>query len=215
MEAVSIGDFLITGTSSLEDDEEEEEEDESPRVEDDTVPLAPSEDVTTDASLSIITIVVILVVVCIIIGCSIAIGLLCLSRKDSGRAERGGEYEIHPAPLDESIRSEQSMRRESKNAEKIINRMKVMPYMHSLNPFGEKDCCFCLEEFQDGISIRIVPECRHIFHAECLEEAIRFKRRDIQCPMCRVPLKPNGKKLTDEAAFMPTVQASSECQRNR
>lgn len=56
-------------------------------------------------------------------------------------------------------------------------------------------CCICYEEFREGDLLRVLPECHHEFHVECLDQwaytfASRAKRkRDPSCPLCKTPLK--------------------------
>jgi len=55
---------------------------------------------------------------------------------------------------------------------------------------GSKDtsalvCSICLESFAPGEAVAWSPECRHVFHQECLHEWIKKRR---QCPYCRTPM---------------------------
>ncbi|MED6200858.1 hypothetical protein PIB30_089384, partial [Stylosanthes scabra] len=31
------------------------------------------------------------------------------------------------------------------------------------------DCAICMENFQDGQSCQIFPECKHMFHSDCMD----------------------------------------------
>jgi len=46
---------------------------------------------------------------------------------------------------------------------------------------SDKECSICLEDYKSNNKI-IKLECAHIFHMNCLIEAIKFKN---SCPMCR------------------------------
>jgi len=47
-------------------------------------------------------------------------------------------------------------------------------------------CTVCLEEFQDGEEILVLP-CRHIFHDPCV---MQWLEKEGACPFCKTPLLP-------------------------
>ena len=55
-----------------------------------------------------------------------------------------------------------------------------------VDEFGTADCVICMEEFTNGVSIRKVPSCRHIFHSECIMKWLSGPNQQEQqrCPMC-------------------------------
>jgi len=48
------------------------------------------------------------------------------------------------------------------------------------------ECAICLTEFADGDAVRVMPACRHGFHARCIERWLAGGRRS-SCPTCRAP----------------------------
>ena len=44
------------------------------------------------------------------------------------------------------------------------------------------DCAVCLENFKMGEKCRLLPLCRHSFHAECIDS---WLLRNPICPICR------------------------------
>nr|CAB3446978.1 unnamed protein product [Digitaria exilis] len=44
------------------------------------------------------------------------------------------------------------------------------------------DCTVCLGEFHDGELLRILPNCAHAFHAQCIDT---WLRAHVTCPLCR------------------------------
>ncbi|KAJ7525870.1 hypothetical protein O6H91_17G071800 [Diphasiastrum complanatum] len=48
-----------------------------------------------------------------------------------------------------------------------------------------KECMICLSDFNDGEMIRILPNCSHIFHAQCID---LWFFSQISCPVCRKSL---------------------------
>ncbi|KAK1312316.1 RING-H2 finger protein ATL74 [Acorus calamus] len=44
------------------------------------------------------------------------------------------------------------------------------------------ECPICLGEFHEGERLRVLPECNHGFHVECIDEWLAGRS---SCPMCR------------------------------
>ncbi|KAJ9671650.1 hypothetical protein PVL29_025383 [Vitis rotundifolia] len=51
-------------------------------------------------------------------------------------------------------------------------------------------CPICLEDFEEGESCQVIPECNHIFHWPCIEEWLMENQT---CPVCRRLLLPRKK----------------------
>ncbi|KAB5569334.1 hypothetical protein DKX38_003127 [Salix brachista] len=43
-------------------------------------------------------------------------------------------------------------------------------------------CAICLSEYNTKETLRIIPECKHCFHADCVDEWLRMNET---CPVCR------------------------------
>ncbi|KAJ7292288.1 hypothetical protein O6H91_Y288000 [Diphasiastrum complanatum] len=43
-------------------------------------------------------------------------------------------------------------------------------------------CSICLGDYKDEEILRMLPECRHVFHAHCIDAWLRLHA---SCPMCR------------------------------
>ncbi|KAL9416944.1 hypothetical protein AB3S75_040017 [Citrus x aurantiifolia] len=43
-------------------------------------------------------------------------------------------------------------------------------------------CPICLSKYLSQETIRCIPECKHCFHAECIDEWLRLNDK---CPVCR------------------------------
>ncbi|KAK7281126.1 hypothetical protein RIF29_08842 [Crotalaria pallida] len=50
----------------------------------------------------------------------------------------------------------------------------------------ESECCICLGEFRDGEKVKVLPNCEHCFHCECVDEWLTYHS---SCPLCRSSLK--------------------------
>ncbi|KAI8810497.1 hypothetical protein BJ742DRAFT_800589 [Cladochytrium replicatum] len=48
-------------------------------------------------------------------------------------------------------------------------------------------CSICLERFDDGDAVRILPSCEHVFHKECVD--VWLAEQSCACPLCRVDLR--------------------------
>jgi hypothetical protein len=49
-------------------------------------------------------------------------------------------------------------------------------------------CSICLGDYRDGDLLRLLPECRHSFHAPCIDAWLRLHA---SCPMCRTSPLPS------------------------
>ncbi|CAM8967328.1 unnamed protein product [Rhodiola kirilowii] len=49
-----------------------------------------------------------------------------------------------------------------------------------------KECCICLSEFEDMERIKVLPDCQHTYHSDCLDSWLGTQS---SCPLCRVCLK--------------------------
>ncbi|KAH0453248.1 hypothetical protein IEQ34_017572 [Dendrobium chrysotoxum] len=47
---------------------------------------------------------------------------------------------------------------------------------------GALECAICLNEFEDDETIRLLPECDHVFHQECVDA---WLGTHVTCPVCR------------------------------
>lgn len=52
---------------------------------------------------------------------------------------------------------------------------------------GALECAICLSEFQEDDSLRLIPECCHVFHKECID---LWLGAHTSCPVCRRGLEP-------------------------
>ncbi|KAI5071826.1 hypothetical protein GOP47_0014077 [Adiantum capillus-veneris] len=53
---------------------------------------------------------------------------------------------------------------------------------HPLPPSQDTSCSICLADYKDCETLRLLPDCRHIFHAACIDAWLRLHA---SCPMCR------------------------------
>jgi len=76
-------------------------------------------------------------------------------------------------------------------------------------PLGALDCPICLAEFMEGEKVRVLPECCHSFHADCIDA---WLVSNASCPSCRHSLiyvllkKPSGVARPEESARMDVTE---------
>nr|KYP32435.1 RING-H2 finger protein ATL3B [Cajanus cajan] len=46
----------------------------------------------------------------------------------------------------------------------------------------QAECAICLEEFGDGEAVKVIPQCGHVFHPQCIDT---WLEAHVSCPVCR------------------------------
>ena len=54
---------------------------------------------------------------------------------------------------------------------------------HKIDDSQDQGCCICLENYEEGDSLRVL-NCKHHFHKQCLDT---WLLRNNSCPLCREP----------------------------
>lgn len=67
----------------------------------------------------------------------------------------------------------------------IINSITVCKYRKSEGLIEGSDCSVCLNEFQEGETLRLLPKCSHAFHLHCIDT---WLRSHTNCPLCRASI---------------------------
>ncbi|KAK7268750.1 hypothetical protein RIF29_21458 [Crotalaria pallida] len=49
----------------------------------------------------------------------------------------------------------------------------------------KKECAVCLNEFQEDEKLRIIPNCSHVFHIDCIDV---WLQNNANCPLCRTSI---------------------------
>ncbi|KAL3653462.1 hypothetical protein CASFOL_003143 [Castilleja foliolosa] len=65
-----------------------------------------------------------------------------------------------------------------------INSLPIV--LHKSSVPGESECCICLGIFGDGEKVKVLPQCQHFFHSECVDKWLTTQS---SCPLCRVSLR--------------------------
>lgn len=59
----------------------------------------------------------------------------------------------------------------------------------------QNECVICLGEFEDGDTVRLLPDCRHAFHKPCIDD---WFSGHSNCPVCRSPIVEPDIRTTDD-----------------
>ncbi|KDP40315.1 hypothetical protein JCGZ_02313 [Jatropha curcas] len=73
--------------------------------------------------------------------------------------------------------------------ESIIRSIPIFKFKkesHYKNPVSE--CAVCLNEFQEDEKLRIIPNCSHVFHIDCIDI---WLQNNANCPLCRNSISSN------------------------
>ncbi|XP_027364406.1 RING-H2 finger protein ATL1-like [Abrus precatorius] len=69
--------------------------------------------------------------------------------------------------------------------------IRLIPVIHytpeeGVREFGERsfscECAICLNEFQEDEKLRVIPNCSHVFHIDCIDV---WLQNNVHCPLCR------------------------------
>ncbi|KAJ4953447.1 hypothetical protein NE237_030279 [Protea cynaroides] len=65
----------------------------------------------------------------------------------------------------------------------VINSYTKFPFCKSRDRgSGDSMCSICLCDYKDGEMLRMMPDCRHLFHLCCIDAWLRL---NASCPVCR------------------------------
>lgn len=73
--------------------------------------------------------------------------------------------------------------------ESVIRSIPIFKFKN--RDFGERsfcECAVCLNEFQEDEKLRIIPNCGHVFHIDCIDI---WLQNNANCPLCRNSISTN------------------------
>ncbi|XP_078442765.1 TOXICOS EN LEVADURA 4 [Wolffia australiana] len=142
-----------------------------------------------------------IVVLIIVICASIHVLLRFFSRKSSSSPGFNAAAASSP-PLPSTIRENDKI--EDDEDKDLIDSLPLFTLASALSsaPKSSPDCAVCLSEFKLHDQLRLLPSCRHAFHASCVDTWLRSSR---SCPLCRA-------SIVEESP--PSVPAESERSRS-
>lgn len=69
--------------------------------------------------------------------------------------------------------------------ESTIRSIPVLQYKKGEVGRSDSECCVCLNEFQEAEKVRVIPNCGHAFHIDCIDV---WLQNNANCPLCRNPI---------------------------
>ncbi|KAF9596537.1 hypothetical protein IFM89_012268 [Coptis chinensis] len=69
----------------------------------------------------------------------------------------------------------------------VIDKLPILLHRCSLDE--EAQCSICLSAFQDQEKVKILPNCNHSYHPECVDKWLKTQSN---CPLCRASLRVNS-----------------------
>ncbi|EXC31620.1 RING-H2 finger protein ATL47 [Morus notabilis] len=91
-----------------------------------------------------------------------------------------------------------------------LEKLPCFDYMTKDTATSPVDCAVCLESFQVGEKCRLLPICKHSFHAECVDA---WLLQAPFCPMCRTSAD-SSKGSGDPDASLEMIGESQTAERS-
>uniref|UniRef100_A0A0D9XVN9 RING-type E3 ubiquitin transferase n=1 Tax=Leersia perrieri TaxID=77586 RepID=A0A0D9XVN9_9ORYZ len=102
------------------------------------------------------------------------------------RQQHTHHQQQHDDDDDSSVDMATSSPSSSSSTAKLV--VVVCPYRKAPEEeWGEAMCPVCLSEFADGEPVRVLPDCLHYFHVDCIG---MWLRSNTSCPLCRADATP-------------------------
>ncbi|XP_022748991.1 RING-H2 finger protein ATL16-like [Durio zibethinus] len=84
--------------------------------------------------------------------------------------------------------------------ESVIRSIPIFQFKKGGNSrdFGERsfcECAVCLNEFQEDEKLRIIPNCSHVFHIDCIDV---WLHNNANCPLCRTSISSSSRFPVDQ-----------------
>ncbi|XP_043700307.1 E3 ubiquitin-protein ligase ATL41-like [Telopea speciosissima] len=85
----------------------------------------------------------------------------------------------------------------------VIASIPVFAYRRTeqLDETNTTECTICLSSLEDGEMVRLLPNCKHLFHVECIDMWLSFHST---CPICRKGAEPQAQ--VQAQAQTPSLQ---------
>ncbi|XP_038698072.1 RING-H2 finger protein ATL2-like [Tripterygium wilfordii] len=67
----------------------------------------------------------------------------------------------------------------------ILHTLPILYYSTKEHDSCQSECVICLGELEEGDSVRLLPDCGHVFHVTCVDG---WFSAHTSCPVCRSPV---------------------------
>ncbi|XP_076941439.1 RING-H2 finger protein ATL11-like [Bidens hawaiensis] len=71
------------------------------------------------------------------------------------------------------------------------------------------ECAVCLNEFHGHKALRLLPECSHVFHRDCIDE---WLASHVTCPVCRASFVPKPSQLSHDTELTDSLKRHTKDQ---
>ncbi|KAK9265622.1 hypothetical protein L1049_010488 [Liquidambar formosana] len=80
----------------------------------------------------------------------------------------------------------------------IIALLPIFTYKstHRLDHGEPTECSVCLSTIVEEATVRVLPNCKHMFHAECVD---MWLSSHVTCPICRTTVEPGVQQLHEHS----------------
>ncbi|OMO59811.1 Zinc finger, RING-type [Corchorus olitorius] len=117
-----------------------------------------------------------------------------------GRAFRRG-YEVDGSLVQISSNNNNGIKRMS---DEEVKKLPSFDYKAAEKGSSPIDCVVCLENFRKGDKCKLLPNCRHSFHSQCIDS---WLLKTPICPICRTCAHPSkvGMNNSKEESGVSTI----------
>ncbi|KAK8709676.1 hypothetical protein V6N13_060686 [Hibiscus sabdariffa] len=78
--------------------------------------------------------------------------------------------------------------------ESVIRQIPISRFNKDLKERSFCECAVCLNEFEDDEKLRMIPNCSHVFHIDCIDV---WLQNNANCPLCRTSVSSHGRFLAN------------------
>ncbi|KAK8511177.1 hypothetical protein V6N13_013597 [Hibiscus sabdariffa] len=78
--------------------------------------------------------------------------------------------------------------------ESVIRQIPIFRFDKDLKERSFCECAVCLNEFEDDEKLRMIPNCSHVFHIDCIDV---WLQNNANCPLCRTSVSSQGRFRAD------------------
>ncbi|XP_002529293.2 RING-H2 finger protein ATL16 [Ricinus communis] len=91
--------------------------------------------------------------------------------------------------------------------ESVIRSIPIFKFKKEGNSSGDiggrtlSECAVCLNEFQENEKLRIIPNCSHVFHIDCIDV---WLQNNANCPLCRNSISSTTRSIPFDRIIAPS-----------